>query len=93
MISRMAAVKGRTRRPRGESPAVQVSVFARIDPDIRKALDRAAAALGIGIGAYLEELVRHVQQDETPDGLPSWVAARVEARQKEALQLELRDSA
>jgi hypothetical protein len=92
MIPSMAAVTGRAKRSRGDGPKVQMSLFARIDPEVRELLDRGSAALGIGLAEYIEAIVRHLEA-ETPEGLPAWVVDRVRSKQLEAEQLELRESA
>ncbi|MGL5859594.1 MAG: hypothetical protein ACRC35_14555 [Angustibacter sp.] len=56
----MAAVKGQRRRPDG---APSVLVQARVDPDIRDKLHRAAAACGVSLSVFVELLIQHEQLD------------------------------
>ncbi len=63
----MAAIKGRAKRP-GNAPTVVL--HARVAPAVRDKAHAAAAALGISVAAYIEQLVAHEQVDER--GRPMW---------------------
>jgi hypothetical protein len=66
-ISGMAAIKGRKHRVgvRDHRP-----MTGHVPPEIKAKAESMAAALGISLGAYLEELLRREQVDE--HGRPVW---------------------
>jgi len=74
----MAAVKGRTHR-RGVSNAVLLQ--ARVQPERHAKAQAAAAALGISVAAYIDQLLAHEEVDE--HGRPLWWTASVSADQEE----------
>lgn len=74
----MAAVKGRTHR-RGVSNTVLLQ--ARVQPDRHAKAQAAAAALGISLAAYIDQLLAHEELDE--QGRPLWWATSVSADQEE----------
>lgn len=74
----MAAVKGRTHR-RGVSNTVLLQ--ARVQPDRRAKAEAAAAALGISVAAYIDQLLDHEQLDE--HDRPLWWTVPVPADQEE----------
>lgn len=88
----MSALKGRRRRPTTASGTAAVSLQARVSPEAKSIADRAAAALGVSLASYLDELLRRTER-ETPDGMPAWVVERIRTEQLEASQLELAESA
>jgi hypothetical protein len=92
MISAMSALKGRRARPSTATGVGAVSLQARVSPEAKIIADRAAAALGVSLAAYLDELLLRTEK-ETPQGMPAWVVDRIRAEQLEASQLELRESA
>ncbi len=63
----MAAIKGRAKRP---ANVPTVILQARVRPAVRDKAHAAAAALGISVAAYIEQLVAHEQVDEK--GRPLW---------------------
>ncbi|WP_380169779.1 toxin-antitoxin system HicB family antitoxin [Jannaschia sp. R86511] len=63
----MSAIKGRAKRT-SQEPVVILQ--ARVSPTIRAKAHEAAAALGISVAAYVEQLIAHEQLDET--GRPVW---------------------
>jgi hypothetical protein len=89
MIQGMASHKGRLARP-AHSPAVALNI--RISPDAKASAERGAAALGVSVAAYVEQVFRRLET-ETPEGLPAWVVEQMATQQLEATQLELRASA
>lgn len=74
----MSAIKGR--RPR-QINAPTVLLQARVDPELRAKAHRAAAAVGVSLAAYVEQLLAHEQLDET--GRPLWWAEAVPSDQEE----------
>jgi hypothetical protein len=79
----MAVSKGRKKRDPGAGETV--GMFSRVLPETHAALNKGAAALGIGLGAYIDELVA---QAGGSNSLPNWVRERIEEE-----QLPLADSA
>ncbi len=62
----MAVTKGtRIRRP-----AATATIYARVDPDAHAKAHAAAAALGVSVAAYVEQLLARDEVDET--GRPVW---------------------
>jgi len=90
MIVDMAALKGRRHRPAAASGTVALQ--ARVSVEAKAIAERGAAALGISLAAYLDELLQRTET-ETAQGLPAWVIQRMQTEQMEASQLELRESA
>lgn len=63
----MSAIKGRRQRS-GNLPKVLLQ--GRVEPAAREKAHRAAAALGISVTAYLEQLLLHDELDDR--GRPLW---------------------
>ncbi|MGZ4619585.1 MAG: hypothetical protein ACXV3F_12905 [Frankiaceae bacterium] len=63
----MPAIAGRKRR---RNVNTNVAVQARVPVDLREKAQRAAAALGVAMGAYLEQLMLRDQLDD--GGRPTW---------------------
>lgn len=61
------AIAGRKRR---KNVGTNVAVQARVPPHLREKAQRAAAALGVAMGAYLEQLMLRDQLDDSDK--PAW---------------------
>jgi hypothetical protein len=80
----MAVSKGRKKRDPASGETT--GMFARVLPETRAALNEGAAALGIGLAAYIDLLV--AQATNGGKSLPAWARDRIKEE-----QLPLRDSA
>lgn len=65
----MPAVRGRKHRT-GVADAVDFKV--RVSAQHRATAERAAAALGISMSAFIEQLLAREGEALDPDGRPSW---------------------
>ena len=63
----MPAIAGRKRR---KNVGTNVAVQTRVPPHLREKAQRAAAALGVAMGAYLEQLMLRDQLDDNDK--PTW---------------------
>jgi hypothetical protein len=61
------AIAGRKRR---KNVGTNVAVQARVPPHLREKAQRAAAALGVAMGTYLEQLMLRDQLDDNDK--PAW---------------------
>lgn len=77
----MAAIKGRRKRP----PAATATLYARVAPERHAKAHAAAAAMGVAVATYLDELIARDQVDA--EGLPVWWE-HPPARQQEELPLK-----
>lgn len=75
----MPAIKGRTHR-RGTETEV---LFARVTPERRAQAAATAEALGISLGAYMDQLLAREAEQLDERGRPSWWATPVPGDQEE----------
>ncbi|GAA2411227.1 hypothetical protein GCM10010404_81440 [Nonomuraea africana] len=75
MMLRMAAIAGRTRRP--DSGGVYGSLGGRVSPEIHELAWAGAAAKGVSISLYLEQLVEADPLTKRPPAGPAPRRARV----------------
>lgn len=62
----MAAVKGRRKRP----PSATATLYARVAPDRHAKAHAAAAAMGVAVATYLDQLIARDEVDQ--HGMPLW---------------------
>jgi hypothetical protein len=75
---------GSKRRP-NDSPTVLLQ--ARVDPQIRAKANGIAAAAGVSLSAYIEQLIAHEERQLDDKGRPAWWP---EAPDDEQEELELK---
>lgn len=74
----MGAVKGRRQRP---PSAVSATLYARVAPERHAKAQAAAAALGVALATYLDELIGRDEVDA--NGRPVWWPDEASSEQEE----------
>jgi hypothetical protein len=79
-LTAMPLRPGSKRRP---NAAPTVLLQARVDPQIRAKANGIAAAAGVSLSAYIEQLIAHEELQLDEDGRPAWWPEALEDEQEE----------